>query len=996
MNNQLDLVSVIIPVYNVEEYIEKCIDSVLRQDYKNIEVICVDDGSDDSTVNIIMNYVNKNRRVKLYKQDHKNAGAARNLGLRFAKGKYVHFLDGDDWLKGHSVYSKLVKILNETNTEMCMFSFAEYNNNTKIIHEANLFNDLNDSSININISYSVLCKNNNVIPWNKLYRKDFLDQIGAKFDEIFCANDRSFYYQTIVNANAISYVKDSMIYYRVGNKSSLAGGGRKKHFDCHIYTSKRIMEIVNDCSIDIQWAALNANLSDLFNWYPKIGQPAKLSNKKAVVDFLVFLERKYQISKNCKSNWWYPWYKVMLCQNDVKFDTNIISVVYFVDKTNLSDIKASIQSLCDHINNKYFYDIYVFTNIIEDIDNYLEKKLSPNYRISCINIISSRNISELAVYAAEYLSCYENCICLCPNTIINHDISELYNEYSKYAVCAVLSTCNKFYDTGVILFNTELFVENNGRDHVLNFLKMDSKLSFGEAFSNGVAEFIQELPQFWDMQVDCSKKDSLGNQISNPYVINFTNSYKMIADKSFSFSDLYFKYHKDSDITSNTINYDVMEKIFVRSGADVSCFSRVWKSEMQPKVQNILKGIILPARKVANTSYYEGGVCDSDFKFISGLARKDYHKPEWGDVVQSYLVDRSNLKYIDECVVFGGVFIGHFGHMIRDNLSRLWWCVKNSSSNLKIACIISFGKVEEYFYEFFDLLNIDRARIIFISQPTMFKEIIVPEEAVHSNSYYMEEWLIVYDEIVKNTIAKYKDKKYPNKIYISKSQYKLSGKITFNEEYFERFYRDKGYEIIYPEKLTVEENISYICNADDIAATVGTTSTLSIFAKPGTRIELLGRVDNYIYETQCLINEAKRLDWYYIDTSMNFMPCNFFSSRILFVGVSPQWKEYVSLRWGSWLDEYNMDQNVCWNYFVKWLQIYSEKSSSFVNERIDTLGVNGIMQRMCNIILDKHIDEAKFVSGEPLKITQILNKSEKVADHILKTQSNILSRMKKI
>ena len=91
-----------------------------------------------------------------------------------------------------------------------------------------------------------------------------------------------------------------------------------------------------------------------------------------------------------------------------------------------------------------------------------------------------------------------------------------------------------------------------------------------------------------------------------------------------------------------------------------------------------------------------------------------------------------------------------------------------------------------------------------------------------------------------------------------------------------------------------------------------------------------------------------------------------------------------------------MDQNVCWNYFVKWLQIYSEKSSSFFNERIDTLGVNGIMQRMCNIILDKHIDEAKFVSGEPLKITQILNKSEKVADRILKTQSNILSRMKKI
>lgn len=996
MNNKLDLVSVIIPVYNVEKYVKECITSVLKQDYKDIEIICIDDGSDDLTVSIVRDFAAKDKRVKLFKQSHKNAGAARNLGMQYAKGKFIHFLDGDDWLRSRSVYSKLVHVLNDSNADMCMFSFAEYNNYTNKIQEANLFKDANERVlIRLEDSYSLLCKNNNVIPWNKLYRRDFLIRADAKFDEIYCANDRSFYYQTIVNAKLIAFIKDSMIFYRVGNQSSLAGGGRRKHFDCHIYTSERIMEIVKDCSIEVQKAAINANLSDLFNWYPKIGQEAKQANKSAVIELLSFLEERYQITKIAKANWWYPWFEVMLRQKNLVTEKEVLTVAYFVGERDEINVRASINSLCDHVNERYFYDIYIFSAFSEYGSDFFDCGDSAKCRISCIGVSTKRNAAELTVYAAEYLSCNKNCLCLSPNTIINSDISVLFGSYPEYAVCAAPSLADdRRFDCGVLLVNTDRFVENNYRNSVLQCIQKNNTDDFSVAFNKGVAGSIQKLPQSWNMQVDCKDESGDANN-SDACIIQFLNTDAVDPGKRFKYSDLYFKYHSALVKISEIDVLDVQERVFVRKGTDTTCFNRVWQSKDHPAVNRVVNGIVLPAKKIANASYYEGGVCDKNFKFISGLARRDYRKPEWGDVIKSYSVDESMLSYVDECVVFGGVFIGHFGHMVRDNLSRLWWCVQNESSKLKIACIVSFGKVEDYFYEFFDLLNIDRSRVMFITRPTMFKEVIVPEEAVHSGSHYMAEWLMPYDKIIFNIRKKYENAGLPNKIYISKSKYKKSGKATFNEEYFERFYRDRGYTIIHPEEMTVEENISYISNATDIAATVGTTSSLSMFANAGARIELLARVDNYFYEAQCLINEAKKLDWYYIDTSMNFMPCNFFSSRIMFVGASPLWKEYVSQRWGEWSDAYEMDPFACWNYLVKWLQIYSGNPNAFVNEKIDAVGVSGFMQRMCNIILDKGIDESKFASGEPLKIMQNLKSSENIAEQIWKTQANILANMRK-
>ena len=91
-------VSVIIPVYNTENYLRECLDSVLAQTLREIEVICVDDGSTDNSLNILKEYQNKDTRIVVLTQENRSAGAARNYGLSIAKGKYLSFLDSDDFL----------------------------------------------------------------------------------------------------------------------------------------------------------------------------------------------------------------------------------------------------------------------------------------------------------------------------------------------------------------------------------------------------------------------------------------------------------------------------------------------------------------------------------------------------------------------------------------------------------------------------------------------------------------------------------------------------------------------------------------------------------------------------------------------------------------------------------------------------------------------------------------------------------------------------------
>ena len=117
------LVSVIVPVYNVEKYLEQCVDSVLNQTYRNLEIILVDDGSQDSSREICDTYINVDSRVKVIHQENGGSSSARNAGLVCASGAYVFFLDSDDWLAYNAIEIMLLKALTN-NAQMVICDIA--------------------------------------------------------------------------------------------------------------------------------------------------------------------------------------------------------------------------------------------------------------------------------------------------------------------------------------------------------------------------------------------------------------------------------------------------------------------------------------------------------------------------------------------------------------------------------------------------------------------------------------------------------------------------------------------------------------------------------------------------------------------------------------------------------------------------------------------------------------------------------------------------------
>ena len=125
--------SIVIPVYNIEKYIEKCVTSVQEQSYINFEIVLVDDGSTDSSGNICDDLAKKDKRIRVIHKKNGGLSEARNTGIDFSKGEYVIFLDGDDWWRDNNALSDLNKIIQEDTVDIVQFFFCKYYSNGKII-----------------------------------------------------------------------------------------------------------------------------------------------------------------------------------------------------------------------------------------------------------------------------------------------------------------------------------------------------------------------------------------------------------------------------------------------------------------------------------------------------------------------------------------------------------------------------------------------------------------------------------------------------------------------------------------------------------------------------------------------------------------------------------------------------------------------------------------------------------------------------------------------
>ena len=128
-----DLISIIVPIYNIERYVHRCIDSIIDQTYKNLEIILIDDGSSDSSGLVCDSYAKKDDRIKVIHKENAGLGFARNSGLDIASGKYIAFIDGDDYI-GPSRIEKMYTLIKETYTDTCIAGYTKKYSNRQVIH----------------------------------------------------------------------------------------------------------------------------------------------------------------------------------------------------------------------------------------------------------------------------------------------------------------------------------------------------------------------------------------------------------------------------------------------------------------------------------------------------------------------------------------------------------------------------------------------------------------------------------------------------------------------------------------------------------------------------------------------------------------------------------------------------------------------------------------------------------------------------------------------
>ncbi len=231
----MEKVSVIIPMYNVAEYARKCVDSVLHQTYRELEIIIINDGSTDATFSILQEIRDTDERLRVISWPNHGVSAARNLGIEVATGEFIFFLDGDDWIED-SCIERLVNELKRGNSDIAVGNYHRFRDSissylvhvpkekyyTKTYTPVEWFRDFEDS--NEALLFTIVC--------GKLYRKELFRNIrypvGIKMEDAYTT------YLTYLLADRITFVNEPLYIYRINENSTMETASEimKNPIDC--------------------------------------------------------------------------------------------------------------------------------------------------------------------------------------------------------------------------------------------------------------------------------------------------------------------------------------------------------------------------------------------------------------------------------------------------------------------------------------------------------------------------------------------------------------------------------------------------------------------------------------------------------------------------------------------------------------------------------------------------------------------------------------------
>lgn len=216
------LVSVIVPVYNAENYLNKCLTSICHQSLKDIEIITINDGSEDQSLTVLQNFAQMDARITVLDTENGGVSKARNLGMEQAKGQYITFVDADDWLE-LTMLEELFHAcrLTGSNIAKCDLFWQEERGGRQLYYPSKTYFTYS-ATVCLNKLFTEIGEKHFGFASCKLYKKSFIDLHKLKFDETMnFAEDAVFLTRAVIKNQSICYVPKQLYYYNVGNQNSL-------------------------------------------------------------------------------------------------------------------------------------------------------------------------------------------------------------------------------------------------------------------------------------------------------------------------------------------------------------------------------------------------------------------------------------------------------------------------------------------------------------------------------------------------------------------------------------------------------------------------------------------------------------------------------------------------------------------------------------------------------------------------------------------------------
>ncbi len=239
-------VSIIVPVYNVEKYLRKCLDSLINQTLTDIEIICVNDGSKDNSPKILEEYKNKDNRIVVINQENAGLSVARNSGMEIAKGEYIGFVDSDDWVD-LDFFEKLYNSAKANDADIAVGGIIRV---TGIKKKKFLKFEKETITDDVNLKFELCDVPEKSYVWNKIYKTDKLKEFKLEFEKGIFYEDCIFTPQALFYLGEMVTVPNTYYYYLRRNNSTVKQRSEKANNDS-IYAHKKASEFIKEHNIDI-------------------------------------------------------------------------------------------------------------------------------------------------------------------------------------------------------------------------------------------------------------------------------------------------------------------------------------------------------------------------------------------------------------------------------------------------------------------------------------------------------------------------------------------------------------------------------------------------------------------------------------------------------------------------------------------------------------------------------------------------------------------------